>query len=160
MDYKEPEGLLKSDVPLKGKQPPFYPVMILLVLVMGIVFWLLKLPWQANLPITLFFLLVVIASKKLGTLLKKRTKSDINTFTNPAITNNWSVFWILLMYIVIMLALAVFYGLAEKYSWHPWLIWWLSISLAVVLEISIYIYKKRSRKKNKNNPPPSQSNTP
>jgi membrane protein implicated in regulation of membrane protease activity len=145
MSNEKPKGPLKNTTPRSGKELPLWTMVIVLVLLMGFILWLGGLPWQADIPLTLFLLLLAIG----GTILsRKMHKVQDDFYKNPEMltARRRIASWAIAVPIVMFLTWAGLGALAYRYSWPDWA-GYIACSCVLLIAVSGYIfYRKQSKK--------------
>jgi hypothetical protein len=130
------------------KQPPsFWTTMIIVILVGGLVAWLFGLPWQADIGVTFFLVLLAIGGQQLGKLSLKKYHYIRANPTQKAMSP-WGIFWSVVLLAIIAVAVQIPWALSERYpSWPEWswVIPYFVFFIALIVIGIIYLYK-RSKK--------------
>lgn len=135
------------------REPPLWSIWIIIILLAGLILWLFGMPWQTDIPFTLFLLLLALGGQQLG----KRIRKDSEIFKDPdeAYSHKVAVGWALgAICNIILVVYAVF---CYIYAWPLWTLFIPAILLGLVA--GLYFYLKRPKKVNKQKQPDEQ-NTP
>ncbi|MFA5368149.1 MAG: hypothetical protein WC333_09745 [Dehalococcoidia bacterium] len=132
----------------EDKQPPsVWTLLIIVIILFGVVIWILGLPWQADIGITIFLILLAIGGQQASRQMRKKGY-EISTDPARVTADRWTWFWGVLLLIIVKLVAVMPWALSIRdSSWPVWPFFLISGTLTLLAFLYLAIRWSRLIKK-------------